>query len=298
MKRKELEYIYLDTLIQKFLAYKKRGFALPSGEERETIQKEIHDISREISRIKKEEIDMPSCNQEKVHRTKEGEMLEQIKKITEKEIILKKARNFLKRTSIHRDTEMVPGQMEVTFIEAKRPTVQNIILPPVPPILDSIITTSAVVKGIKEESTKEVHKAWKYDNTISFLIEEIVAQRTAKENSDINRTLHLFRFACFALQNRYYRKIRGEMREESTGAGAYQRNLMLALLVYPNMKGYVDALKIIKKLEQKDGNRTPIVKEIEKVLLHEQTTEQMVKKLNIDDLNSRQIVKERWRSLK
>lgn len=293
-----MDTVNLDDLIQNILSLKEKGFTFPREER--VFTKEIENVSSVLKNMH-----FPSHMGYQVKHKNKIEIMDETNRLLmllyeEKkgDTLRRKIQSFLNRVVIKEDAGMSLQNAKITYQKGGRPRVESISIAPLENTVQSISLATTIVGAMKNENREEFFEFWKYDSTIPLFLEEFFAKKLCRENQDLLKMVQFLRMDFVQMQNKYYRQICEICSHESTGANFYKAKMYMICQIYHSIKGYIDALKLLKIVQINDGNVKPILKQIRCVLEHTKTTEQILKELKIEKVSSREVVKERCELVK
>lgn len=290
--------INFDNLIEEVLALKKKDFNFVKEER--VFTEELKKISLSLKHMKFP-LNM-KYHTDKINQRNQIEVVEDTINLLSlvlgenKKGVNKSIASILSKIEVNIDETLYMHTTDITYKEGKKPIVKSVSIAPVQSTIQSISLARTIIEAMKNENPKEFYNLWKHNYTVPFFLEEYFAKKMSKEkgNEDILKMTRFLRMWSIQVQNMYYRRMCNVYYHEKTGAELYKAKMYMILHAYPNLKGYIDALKLLKVVEnEKSGNVKPVLKEIRNVLEHTKTTGQLLEELEIHKIDSREIVNER-----
>ncbi len=294
-KPRLIDTIDLNELIEQFLSTKKKDFTFPAQEK--IFTNEIKNVSNNLKHMK-----FPFQSEYHVDRINFKNQLQVVKEamnllnyLSVEDKIDKKITSFLTRIEVKETDTLKFHTTSISYQDKTKPIIEAIEIAKPESSIQSIALARTIIGAIKNENPKEFYNMWKTDYTIPYFLEELFAKKMSKEkgNEDILEIMQFLRMWTIQVQNSYYRSIQSICNHQVTGAELYKARLYATYNIYPIIKGYIDALKLLKIVENQSGNIVPILRQIKNVIEHTKTTDQMLEDLNINRFDSRQIIKER-----
>lgn len=156
----------------------------------------------------------------------------------------------------------------------------------------SITLAKTLVSLLKSCNPEEFYNSFETGETLPIFMEEIFSSYlgNSKENEDLLVLTQMTRMWGNCTLESMYKQCMIEKSMER--AKAYH---IMTLNVYPCMKGYIDALKLLKVYQQYPQE---VLQAVERVLWGLDTTENILCQLGVADIQSEEIIEERCKKLK
>lgn len=288
-----MDTVNLDDVIANVLSLKKKSFTFPR--EGRIFTKEMENVS---STLKHFPFDI-KCSMQPIKQNNKIALMDEVNQLLsllyeekKEDKLRRKMQSFLNRVEIKEDANIPLQNCKIVYKKENKPIVDFISTAPLENVVQSISLATTIIGAMKNENEEEFSDFWRYNYTIPFFLEEYFAKKICRESQDILKIVQFSRMSFIQMQNNYYRQICDTCFHESTGANFYKAKMHMICQVYPNIKGYIDALKLLKIIQTSDGNVKLVLKQIKCVLEHTKTTRQILKELKVDKVDSRDVVKE------
>lgn len=159
--------------------------------------------------------------------------------------------------------------------------------------IHSIILASTLLETIKSKNIREFSYLWRDGKIIPIFLDLIFSKNLSfnKNNKDLYYVINIFKLWTFIKCTDFYKAVKLK-REDSIYR--YLGNVSTAVYIYPFMNGYINALKL-EKLYRK--NPKVVLEQIKKVIEGAKTTSDIIKELQVDRIDSSQIIEEKIKSL-
>lgn len=160
--------------------------------------------------------------------------------------------------------------------------------------INSIILASTLLETIKNKNLREFNYLWENGKTIPFFLDLIFSKNFSfsKNNKDLYFTVNMFKLWMLKANNDFYKAVVLKRKDQIY---RYLGNVSMVQNIYPFMIGYINSLKLEKLYRR---NPKLVLKEIKLVLESKKTTNEILKELQVDKIDDKQIIKEKIKELK